>query len=107
MGTGVDRWGLWVLANLGGMALFLYLAVQTWIEPELANEPGAGGGAFMVWGLSALPVFLVFLLAHVGAGITADRHRRRSGHWRGAIVAGITLAGWLALFCYDNAHHGI
>jgi|GEM_PF-6071296 len=48
MGTTFDRWWLWVVANLIGMALFLHLATQTWIEPELANEPGASGESITV-----------------------------------------------------------
>ena len=107
MGTAFDRWWLWVLANLIGMALFLYLAVQTWIEPELANEPGASGGEFIVWAISALPVFLIFMLAHLGVGVAADRDRSRNGSWRGDIFVGVTFVGWVAIFLYDNAHHGI
>ena len=107
MGTTFDRWSLWVVANLIGMASFLHLAGQTWIEPELTNEPGAGGGEFIVWGTSALPVFLIFMLAHFGFGVAADQKRRRSGGWRGNIFVGITFVGWVAIFLYDNAHHGI
>lgn len=106
MGTTFDRWWLWVVANLIGMALFLHLAIQTWIEPELANEPGASGGESIVWGMSALPVFLVFMLAHFGFSIAADHKRRRSGSSRGDIFIGITFVGWVAIFLYDNAHHG-
>lgn len=96
-----------MVANLMGMAFFLHLAVQTWIEPELANKPGASGGEFIVWGISALPVFLIFMLAHFGFGIAAERNRSRNGSWRGDIFVGITFVGWAAVFLYDNAHHGI
>ena len=107
MGTTFNHWWLCVVANLIGVALFLYLAVQTWIEPELADEPGASGGETIVWGLSALPVFLIFMLAHVGLAIAVDQKRRRSGSWRGDIFIGITFVAWVAIFLYDNAHHGI
>jgi hypothetical protein len=102
-----DGWWLWIAANVVGMALFLYLAVQTWIEPELANEPGANGGEFIVWGITALPVLLLFLLAHFGFGLLAFRQAQRSGSWRGEIFVGATLICWIAVFLYDNAHHGV
>jgi hypothetical protein len=103
----LDRWWLWVIANLIGAALFLHFAIQTWIEPELANEPGANGGEFMVWGLTALPIFLFSMLAHFLVGFLAHRQRGRTGSWRGEIFVGVTLTCWIVLFFYDNAHHGI
>ncbi len=106
MRTTVDRWWLWVIVNLIGMAAFLYFAVETWIEPELANEPGASGGEFMVWGVSALPIFLFFMLAHFGISVATGLERRRSGSWRGEIFLGVTLWCWFAVFVYDNSHHG-
>ena len=96
-----------MVANLIGMAVFLHFAVQTWIEPQLANEPGARGGEFIVWGVSALPDFVLFMLAHFGFAIAADHNRRRTGSWRGAIFLGTTFVCWLAFFFYDNAHHGV
>ncbi len=107
MNTKVDRWWLWVGANPIGVALFLRFAAQTWIEPELANEPGASGGASMVWGLSALPVFLIFMLAHFVVGFISGAQRQRSGSWRGEIFVGITILCWIAAFLFDSAHHGI
>ena len=95
------------MANLLGMALFLYLAVQTWIEPELANEPGASGGEFIVWGISALPIFLLFMIAHLATGFVTNIQRRRTGSWRGEIFVGLTLVCWIVVFIYDNAHHGL
>ena len=105
--TIIDRWWIWVIANLIGMALFLHLAVQTWIEPELANEPGAGGGEGIVWGTSALPIFLLFMLAHFIFSLVAHRQLERSGSWRGEVFVGITFLCWVAVFFFDNAHHGV
>lgn len=102
----LNRWALWLLGNLLGMALFLRLAMPTWIEPELANEPGAGGGEFIVWGMSALPVFLLFMVAHFIFGMVAHRERESTGNWRGELIVGATLLCWLAVFLFDNAHHG-
>ncbi|MEO6093487.1 MAG: hypothetical protein ABIT04_01500 [Novosphingobium sp.] len=106
MVTMIDRWWMWVIANLIGMALFLYLAVQTWIEPELANEQGASGGEGIVWGMTALPILLLFMPAHFIFGFLAHRQRERSGSWRGELFVGGTLLIWIAVFVFDSVHHG-
>jgi hypothetical protein len=97
----INKWWLWLALNAGGIALFFTLAVKTWIEPELANGPGASGGAAFVWGLSALPVFLLFIVANLVAGFMALRR----GH--GAIFVALTLLAWIAAFYFDGIHHGI
>lgn len=104
--AGIDRWWMWVVANLIGMALFLDLAVKTWIEPDLANEPGANVGDGIVWGLTALPILLLFMVAHFIFGVVAHRQRERIGSWRGEMFVGSTLVIWVAIFIVDNAHHG-
>jgi hydrogenase/urease accessory protein HupE len=102
----IDRWWLWVLFNLIGIALFLYLAVQTWVEPELAHEPAASGDASIAWGITALPILLLFLLSHFAVGFVSDHQRQRTGSWRGEIFVGVTLLCWIAVFLCDRAHHG-
>jgi hypothetical protein len=97
----VNKWWMWLALNAAGIALFFALAVKTWIEPELANVPGASGGAAFVWGLSALPVFLLFIVANFVAGFIASRRRH------GAIFVALTLVAWIAAFYFDGIHHGI
>jgi hypothetical protein len=106
MAISLDRWWLWLTANMIGMALFLQLALPTWIEPELADEPGANGGEFLIWAASALPIFLLFILAHCALGFVAHRQFRAGGSWRGTMFVGFTLACWIVIFVFDNAHHG-
>ncbi len=96
----VNKWWLWLALNAAGIALFFALAVKTWIEPELANVPGASGGAAFVWGISALPIFLLFIVANFIAGFRALRRRH------GAIFAALTLIAWFAAFYFDGIHHG-
>lgn len=103
----LDRWSLWLGANLCGIAFFLALAVKTWIEPEVADVPGASGGESIVWGFSALPVFLVFMAAHFVAGFRADREVANRNSWRGTIFVLLTFCLWIAAFVVDNAHHGV
>ena len=102
----IDRWWIWAGANLIGVAAFLHVASQTWIEPELANERGASGGEAIVWGMSALPILLLFFLAHFAMGFLAHNQRERSGSWRGEIFVGVTFLCWAAAIYFDNAHHG-
>ena len=39
-----QRRAWWGLANALGLTTFLAFASRAWIEPELANEPGASAG---------------------------------------------------------------
>ena len=97
----------WLLANVAGVITFLKLASASWIEPELSNVPGASGGAFLVWGMTALPVFAVFTLANLlwaGMGLAEGLRRQR---WTGEALALVVLAAWLAAFVFDGLHHGI
>ena len=104
--SALNRWWLWLALNICGIGLFFALAVRTWIEPELANEPGASGGAAIVWAGSALPVFLLFIIANSVLGIVAAR-QFASGRRQGAIVVAITLSAWIASFYFDGIHHGM
>lgn len=97
---------VWLAANVIGIATFLYLASFFWIEPELADVPGASGGAFIGWALFAAPVALVFGIANLGwLMVTLFRLRRRE--WFPSICAMAMLAAWYGAYLFDNAHHGI
>lgn len=91
-----------MLANTLGIAMFWSFASKTWIEPELANESGASAGNFIVWGFSALPILVLFLLAHAIVGIIALRGKQG---W--ALPVTLTTACWVAAAVFDNFHHGI
>lgn len=93
----------WVSANSLGIGAFLTFASRAWIEPELANEPGASAGDFIVWGVSALPILTIFLLAHLFVGAAILATRRRDWTW----VFVLTAICWVAAAVFDNAHHGI
>jgi hypothetical protein len=107
MMTRVDRWWLWLALNAGGIALFFVLAVKTWIEPELANVPGASGGAFIVWGTTAFPLFVLFIAANLVLGFKALRELVFDKRRRGTIIVALTLVAWIAAFYFDGIHHGI
>lgn len=100
-------WLRWLAANFIGIGLFLYFAIQTWIEPELADMSGANGGSFIVWGITALPIFVLFMLAHIIAGFRAIKQFTTKRDWRGAMFTAATLLLWTGAILFDNAHHGI
>ena len=72
-------WWLWIGANILGIVCFLYLAVPTWVEPELANEPGASSGESVVWAFSALPILVIGILMHLPMGFVAYSQRKHRG----------------------------
>jgi hypothetical protein len=98
---------LWLLANAVGITIFLVLASQAWIEPELAKVPGAGGGDFMIWGMSALPVMLIFVLAHLAVGVAALKRLIENRRWGGVGLLAVTTVAWVIAAFVDNAHHAI
>jgi hypothetical protein len=98
----LDRCSLWLAANVCGIAIFLALAVKTWIEPEQAEVPGASGGEFIVWGITALPVSLLFMAAHFVAGFRAHRELAHRNSWRGTILLLLSLGLWVAAFVFDT-----
>jgi hypothetical protein len=97
---------VWMLVNLIGIAFFLAMASQSWIEPELAGIPGASAGDAFVWFALAVPVLLVFSLCNLlwlGAAIT-----ERLCPLIGTLAIGALIGGcWVAAYLFDNAHHGM
>ena len=93
----------WVLANMLGIGVFLAFASKSWIEPALADVPGASVGNFMVWGTSALPILVSFFFVHLIVGLIALKRMQRD--WALALM--LTTGCWIAAAVFDNAHHGI
>jgi hypothetical protein len=53
---------LFLVINAAGIAMFLLVASCFWIEPELADVPGANGGNGFGWIIFAAPIPAIFLL---------------------------------------------
>ena len=95
---------IWASINAIGAGLFLSIAASCcWIEPELANEPGASAGDAFVWAIYALPIFTVFVLTDLAILVTALWRKKKMS----AVLSGLLLASWIAVFLLDRAHHGI
>jgi hypothetical protein len=93
---------VYLALNVALAAAYLGLASISWTEPELRDYPGASGGAPIVWGLTAVPVFLLALLANLGVLAWA---------WRGGRIGAVAkpawavAALWLCALAIDFAHH--
>jgi dipeptide/tripeptide permease len=91
------RIGLWFLANVVGAAIYLWLSSKTWIEPVLRGAAGVSrAGDAAVWGLSALPVFVICMAANF-----VWSWRR---HWRGqgSIAELLIFVPWVLAFGADR-----
>jgi hypothetical protein len=97
----------WILINLAGIGAFLLIASQYWVEPDIADIPGASIGNAFGWFLEAVPVFAIFVLANPIWMLSMLRGEPVSRWWRPLLLAGAMLACWTAAWYFDNAHHGI
>ena len=97
----------WVIFNLIGIGLFLKIASLSWIEPELANEPGASAGDAFVWFLTAVPLLALFALGHLIAACAALTKSWRGRKAQPGLILLPTIALWIGAAWFDNLHHGI
>ena len=86
-----DRW--WIVANLLGAALYLWLASATSLEPELRGEGVARSGDAMVWGSTALPLLALFIVADVAWFV------RRSSRQQTRQPVLLMALLWISVFC--------
>src|SRR4051812_27578442 len=98
-----------VLLVLNGIGVITYLvfASHCWIEPELADFPGASGGAPIVWGLTALPLLLVFLvLDSIWASFLGVAYFRRTTTAIHPALLLVPITWGIAIYI-DFSRHGI
>lgn len=96
-----------LVANTVLSLAFLLMASQTWIEPELANVPGASGGAGVVWFLVAVPIAVLAAILNAGVLAWSCTVRLRSGTWPAPWFSWFVVLVWVAALVFDNAHHGL
>jgi hypothetical protein len=97
---------VWLAANLLVAGAFLVVASHTWIEPELAEVPGASGGAGVVWFLTAVPVFAIATLLNLGALVWCCIARLRRGAWPATWLSWLVVLVWVVALLFDNSRHG-
>lgn len=96
---------VWLAVNAFGAGAFLIVASTSWIEPELAHIPGAGGGAAFVWFFTAVPLFFLFVLLNIGILLWVRIIRGKQGLSPNSKFLWVSLLIWLIALALDNMHH--
>lgn len=94
-------------ANAGGIIAFPLSASRFWIEPEVADVPGANVENAFGWIVFAAPILILFVLGNLVwiikqmpvAGLTHRLHY--------AALSLAVLPAWSAAYLFDNVHHGV
>lgn len=96
-----------ISSNVVAVVIYLIAASVGWVEPEVADVPGAAGGGALVWFLLAVPVVLLSLLGNLGCLVLTIIHRYRKGQWRFFWWAWFAvLALWCMAVAFDFSRHG-
>jgi hypothetical protein len=91
----------WLVTNTLGAIAYLWLASKTWIEPQLRGEVVGRAGDALVWGTTALPVALIFLLANLGMVGLSIFTGLRAKNWSLLFVAFAIGLGWALVMAID------
>jgi hypothetical protein len=100
------RTAWWLSANAAAACAFLAVASLWWIEPELADIPGASGGAGVLWFMTAVPIFVVSSVGNFCTFGWALLRRRSAGNWPFGLGAWLIPLLWLAVIIFDSSRHG-
>ncbi len=97
----------WLVVNVIGVVLYLLGASNGWVEPELAEIPGAAGGGAIIWFLFAVPTFLLFALINSGAILWSSIRRYRNGWWPMTKWVWFVPVIWFLAVWLDFSRHGV
>ncbi len=101
MGFRFRRAPLWIVLNLAGMLIYLWLASDLWTVPGEEGLPGGPGDAFY-WVLMLAPILLIFLTVNLLALYAIIRKTRRTGRLSSLGVWVIVAGLWMITNGYDN-----
>jgi len=96
----------WFIANVVGAFLFLFVGATWWIEPELAEVPGAIGAAPFFWVLTTLPILALYVVLDIGPSLWAISVRVMQGFWPVSRYIWLCLPIWVGVIVVDSFHHG-
>lgn len=91
--------------NAGGVIAFLLSASRFWIEPEVADMPGANVGNAFGWFVFAAPIPLTFIVGSLIWIISRVRGADTTNRLRSTAFMLAVLVGWVTACLFDNAHH--
>ncbi|WP_140637472.1 hypothetical protein [Methylibium rhizosphaerae] len=97
---------VWLIGNALVAAAFLFAASHTWIEPELADVPGASGGAGAVWFMTAVPIFILATVVNFAVLTWCCVMRLKRGAWPATWSSWLVVFVWVAVLLLDNSRHG-
>lgn len=93
--------GWLILVNAMGATMYLVVASRLWwIEPEVADIPGASGGAAFIWFPVSVCFCVAFLAVNIGAFFVLFRKREKLSLY--ALSASVI---WLLTVLIDFMHH--
>ena len=95
------RW-IWMIFNIAGMALYLWLASSLWVRPGEEGTPGGPGDAFY-WLFLLVPTLGAFLLIDLAALLVILFQRRGQALKKALILWGTIAALWSIVVAFD--HH--
>jgi hypothetical protein len=98
---------IFLATNALGIAIFLFAVSNFWVEPELADVPGANVGSAFGWIAFAAPIPVVFILADVVWTATKSVRASWADRAEYICIGLVVLALWAAAYAVDNAHHGM
>jgi len=100
-------YGIVLLLNATGLIVFLFVAPQFWIEPELPDVPDANIADAFGWFFYVVPIALLLILGNLvwlsASIIRSDRQDRLT---RVGFTI-IMLACWTTAFLFDGPLPGI
>ncbi|WP_431263338.1 hypothetical protein ACQ859_25685 [Roseateles chitinivorans] len=97
-----------IAVNLASAGFFILLSANCcWIEPELADVPGANGGAAFIWAVQAIPVAALAWLFDASFAAWCCMRRLCRGRWPANRWCWGVVPIWASTLLVDNLHHGI
>jgi len=90
----------WIAANIVGIVLFLYFSSRLWAPPGQEGLLPAGGDP-IVWGMTVLPVMVIFLIVEIVWLSKSIVSIRKLG-WKAMTPWLVVFVVWVAVVAYDN-----
>jgi hypothetical protein len=98
---------IFMAINASGIAIFLFIASCFWIEPELADVPGANIGSAFGWVRYAVPIPILFIFSDLSWTAVKVAKVEWPHRFRYMSLSLAVLACWATAYAFDSRHHGM